>query len=129
QETGNSGGQAFTAHRSGMFQACGIQRQDHPSGALQRIIQGAQQLVSSRTRLHLLLESVELFGGKLLAFEICGETLYAPRDMPDVKTDGRQAARSRPNLRIGKFCSPMSEIFASLRVGIQCWCEKRVNIT
>jgi hypothetical protein len=111
QETCNGGGQAFTPHRSGMFQARGIERQNHLFGALKRIIQCAQQLISSRTRLHLVLQRVELLGGKLLAFEICGETLYTPRDMADVETDGRQAVRSRPDLRIGKFCSPMSEIF------------------
>ena len=76
-----------------------------------------------------MLESIELLGGKLLAFEICSETLNAPRDMADVETDGRQAVRSRPDLRIGKFCGPMSEIFTGLRVRIQRRRKKRVSIT
>ena len=64
----------------------------------QRLIHFSEQHRSPSTRIHFVLDCVQLFRRELLAAQVSGETFDAARDMPQLKSDRREAVRPQPDL-------------------------------
>src|SRR5580700_3595741 len=114
-QSDDGGRQMIPANRSWLGEARWVQGADHSFGLVQSLVYFGEQFEPSRAGVHLARNGGQLLRRKLLAAQVSVQPFHAARDMPELKTNRRQAIRPRPDGGVGEPVGPMGEVLANLR--------------